>query len=233
MLKKEEEDRMKNIILIAPPAAGKGTQSSLISAFYNIPHISAGDLLREAAINDPFIKSELAKGHLIDSSVTIKLLEDRILKPDCKDGYIFDGFPRSMEQAMLYDRLLQKLDIEFGIIIVLELSKEEALSRTLQRLTCTNCKAVYNKMVAKQKPLQEGICDKCGSVLTQREDDNAITFEKRYNTFLKETQPLISYYSEKYPIYFIKSVDSEVTFNQIKNIINVQELNNDSHQNSR
>ncbi len=210
---------MKNIILIAPPASGKGTQSAMISSYYNMPHISAGDLLREAAKKDEFIRTELAKGHLIDPRLTINLIKHRVLLDDCKDGYILDGFPRTVEQAKLYDELLEELQIPFGKIIVLELTKEEALKRTLDRQMCPECNKIYNKTFIKQKPTNEGICDTCNVKLIQREDDNEISFAKRYRTFENETLPLIEYYRENHDLHFITSIDSDLTFSQVKEIL--------------
>jgi adenylate kinase len=210
---------MKNIILIAPPASGKGTQSAMISKHYNLPHISAGDLLREAAKKDDFIRTELAKGHLIEPTLTISLIKQRILKEDCKAGYILDGFPRTVEQAKLYDSLLEELKISYGKIIVLEVTKEEALRRTLDRQMCPSCNKIYNKTFIKQKPIVDGICDKCKVILIQREDDNAISFEKRYKTFQDETLPLIEYYRRNHDLHFITSIDSDLTFGQVREIL--------------
>lgn len=219
----EEEDRMKSIILIAPPAAGKGTQSALIEKRFGFIHISTGDLLREAAKNDERLKYEMAKGHLIDDEATLKLLKDRIIKNDCQKGYILDGFPRNINQAEHYDQMLSELDMEVGKVIVLTVTKEEAFKRIVGRIHCSKCGAIYNELVNKQMPKEKGICDKCHSLLIKRSDDNEETFNKRFMTYLSETEPLIKYYQNKHQVYFIESIDSEVTFSKIEKIINEQE----------
>ena len=134
---------MKNIIFISPPSAGKGTQSKLISDEYNIPHISVGSLLRDVADSGCEIgielKKVLASGQLVDNNITFKVLKDRLMNVDCNNGYILDGYPRSMEQALFYEQLLKELNKDLGIVIFLDIDKELATKRALSRLMCSNC----------------------------------------------------------------------------------------------
>ena len=189
---------MKNIIFIAPPAAGKGTQSKLISAEYNIPHISTGDLLRDEVTSGSalgnFLKSEMDAGKLISDDIMINLLRTRITQVDCNNGYILDGYPRTVEQAKVYDTLVQELRKDIGVVIYMDIDPNLALRRTLSRMVCTACGASYNKEIPELNPRIDGICDKCGHVLEIRSDDKEDTFIQRFDTYLKETKPLIEYY---------------------------------------
>ena len=189
---------MKNIIFIAPPAAGKGTQSKLISAEYNIPHISTGDLLRDEVTSGSalgnFLKSEMDAGKLISDDIMINLLRTRITQVDCNNGYILDGYPRTVEQAKVYDTLVQELRKDIGVVIYMDIDPNLALKRSLSRMICTACGASYNKEIPELNPRIDGICDKCGHVLEIRSDDKEDTFIQRFDTYLKETKPLIEYY---------------------------------------
>lgn len=215
---------MKTIIFIAPPAAGKGTQSKLVSDKYNLPHISTGDLLRNA-INDDSdiskqIKETMEKGNLVSDEIILALLEERLKQDDCNSGYILDGFPRNTNQAKEYELLLEKLHKDLGYVILLDLDKEIAKARIVGRLSCKNCGSVYNEFVEETKPKIKGICDKCNQELSKRSDDNEVTFEERYNTYLKETQPLIDYYENKGYLYRINSgISANYTFSEIERII--------------
>lgn len=215
---------MKSIIFIAPPAAGKGTQAKMVSEKYHLPHISTGDLLRAASKEDTelghFIHEQLSTGGLVDDEVTIKLLKERLSKDDCNNGYILDGFPRDVEQAIAYDELLENLHKELGHVIVLDLDKKTAMDRIVGRLSCSNCGAVYNSLYENMKPKEEGMCDHCNSPLSQRADDNAETFEHRFDTYLKRTEPLIDYYEKKGVVSHVYSGDAkEIVFSNIEKIL--------------
>lgn len=215
---------MQSIIFIAPPAAGKGTQARLVSQKYGIPHISTGDLLREIINSDSEqskkIKAITLKGGLVDDAIILELIENRITSSDCNQGYILDGFPRNVNQAILYDKLLEKLNKPLGLIILLELNKEIAKNRIVGRLSCKKCGSVYNEFIEETKPKKAGICDKCQTALSKRSDDNQETFEERYNTYLKETQPLIDYYEKTNKLYRINSgISKEYTFEKIESIL--------------
>lgn len=207
-----------NITLIAPPAAGKGTQASIISELYNIPHISTGDLLRN--IQDEKIKEKLKHGALVDDETITELLKQRIQKKDCNHGYVLDGYPRNLNQAKVYENLLKQLNKSEGIVLILDLDKEVAKKRITGRLICPNCGEVFNSILTDALPKEKGICDNCHHKLISREDDNEETFNKRYEVYEKETEPLINYYDQKQIAYHVNSgINKQTTTNQIKQII--------------
>ena len=215
-----------NIIFIAPPAAGKGTQSKLVSAEYNIPHISTGDLLRDeinsgSELGNKII-DDMNSGVLVSNDIIIRLLRKRISEVDCNDGYILDGFPRNVEQAKIYQDLLNELRINIGLVIYMDIDKELAMSRSLSRVICSSCGASYNNNVEELRPKLDGICDKCGHALVVREDDNKETIYKRYDTYLAETKPLIEYYNNLGILRDLKIEENDSAqsiFSKIKNII--------------
>ena len=215
---------MKSIILIAPPAGGKGTQSSMLKEEYNLPHISTGDLLRGASNNDSEIsmqiKAILKEGKLVPDEIVMSLLKDRITEEDCNNGYILDGFPRTVAQAEAYEEILKDLGKEEGYVILLNTNKEDAKARIANRVSCPKCGRVYNNIIEDLKPQVMNKCDDCGSDLIHREDDNAETYEKRYDEYLEKTQPLIDFYKNKNLLYEVdNNIDVDHTFAQIKEII--------------
>ena len=217
---------MKNIIFIAPPAAGKGTQSKLISEEYNIPHISTGDLLRDEVASGSMlgrlIKEEMDRGGLISDDTMVNLLRTRITQIDCNNGYILDGYPRNVEQAKIYDNLIQELGKEVGLVIFMDIDRELALKRILSRIVCSTCGASYNKEVPELTPKIDGFCDKCGHTLEIRSDDTIETATTRYDTYITQTKPLIDYYNQRGILREIKIKDQERAqdvFEKIKSII--------------
>lgn len=218
---------MKNIIFVAPPAAGKGTQSKLISAEYNIPHISTGDLLRDEIATGSslgkFIKEEMDQGGLISDDIIVNLLRTRISQVDCNSGYVLDGYPRNVEQARIYENMMQELGKDIGIVIFMDIDEQLALNRTLGRIVCTACGSSYNKNVLELRPKIEGFCDKCGHTLQVRSDDSVITFTNRFETYLNETRPLIDYYAQSGKLRYLKIEEFDSTmdiFDKIKAMIN-------------
>lgn len=218
---------MKNIIFISPPSAGKGTQSKLISDEYNIPHISVGSLLRDVADSGSEIgielKRVLASGKLVDNSITSKVLKDRLMNEDCNNGYILDGYPRSMEQALFYEQLLKELNKDLGIVIFLDIDKKLATKRALSRLMCSNCGSSYNLEVPSLRPKVDNICDRCGNKLSVRGDDNKESFEKRFDVYINTTKELIDYYNNKGVLRKVLVTEGKSAidiFEEIKEIIN-------------
>lgn len=215
---------MKNIILIAAPAAGKGTEALKIKEEYNIPHISTGDLLRNATKEDTELAKEITEliknGKLVSDEIVLELLKSRILEQDCVNGYILDGFPRNVEQAIAYDKILDELNKDIGIVIVLDIDKEIAKSRISGRLSCPKCFKVYNTSNPSMKPIKDGLCDNCNIELNRRLDDNPETYDERYSTYLEKTEPLISYYDKKGIVYHVDgSLTPEETFDQVVKIL--------------
>jgi len=207
---------MKNIMFIAPPAAGKGTQAELVVEKYNIPHISTGDILREIAKEDSeignYVKETLASGGLVKDDITYQLIEDRLNKDDCKKGFIIDGFPRNIDQAYQYDKILDKLGYEVGNVILINIDKKTLEKRITGRRICESCGSIYNINDPENSPKQESICDDCGGRLYQRSDDNLEAFETRYQTYLDKTLPIIKHYKD---MGVLKEVDGNDTVDNI------------------
>lgn len=217
---------MKNIIFIAPPAAGKGTQSKLVSEEYNIPHISTGDLLREEIAKGTdlgkSIKEDMDKGNLVSDEVITTLLKNRITLSDAKNGYILDGYPRNITQAKIYNDLLEELGYDKGVVIFFDIDKERALKRTLSRIVCGNCGSSYNLLVEDLKPKKENICDRCGHDLKTRSDDTEEVFIHRFDTYINSTKELIDYYKELGLLHRIEVLDKPATeiFDEVKKVLN-------------
>lgn len=211
---------MMSIILIAPPAAGKGTQSELISSKYDFVHISTGDLLREVALTNPDVNELLESGNLVDDDMIIDLLKDRLMRPDCRKGFILDGFPRTVNQALKYESMMNKIGVNSNIVIFLDVDKELAYKRVSGRVLCPNCKQVYNELIDESKPNVLGMCDECHTELVKRNDDNIDTFNERYDVYYENTAPLINYYKEKGILYKIDSgIGKDNVFKVIQDII--------------
>lgn len=192
---------MKNIIFIAPPAAGKGTISSMICSKYNIPHISTGDLLRDEIARSTKIgieiRESMARGEFVSDELITKLLKKRLSSKDCAKGYVLDGYPRNLHQAEIYDNLLKDLSYESGIVIFLDIDRETALNRIKSRVVCPKCGMSYNLSSPDLSPVREGLCDGCSSELKVRTDDTEETFISRFDTYMRETYPLVEYYENK------------------------------------
>lgn len=214
---------MKNIILIAPPAAGKGTQSKLLCDKYKLAHISTGDLLRAVTTKDDEfslkVKEIMQSGKLVSDDIVLELLSNRIKEDDCKYGFILDGFPRNVSQANSYIDMTKKLNIPIGNVIYIDVPKEITKKRIIGRLSC-KCGAVYNDQIEENKPKVEFTCDLCGSLLNKRSDDNEETFEKRYEEYVKETYPLIEFFENIGMLHKVNGVESkENILNEISKII--------------
>lgn len=215
---------MKNLILIAPPGAGKGTLSKDLLSKYPYVHISTGDLLREQVAKGDELGMEIKKvqesGGLVSNEIVYKALENKLNDPKCDNGYILDGFPRNLEQAREYDEILKRSNKDLGIVILLDIPKEELIERITGRFTCSDCGEIHNIYSEDLKPKKDGICNKCGGKLTQRSDDNLESFEKRYSTYLDSTAPLIDFYKEKGVLYTIDSSKGhEYTLEQAEKLL--------------
>lgn len=215
---------MKSVILIAAPAAGKGTEAALLKNEYNMPHISTGDILREKAKEDSElgrdINYKINNGIFVSDELIIEILKDRIMQEDCNNGYILDGFPRNVAQAQAYQSMLEELGKEIGVVIVLDIDKNLAASRIAGRISCPKCKEVYNTSSEEMKPKTEGICDKCGSELVKRADDNEETYMERYNTYIEKTAPLIDFYEKQGIVYHVDGNNGkEETHKQVVKIL--------------
>jgi adenylate kinase len=185
-----------NIILLGPPGAGKGTQAKMLVEQYGIPQISTGDILRAAVKEGTQLgkeaKSYMDKGGLVPDSVVIGIVEERIQQPDCEKGYMLDGFPRTVPQAEALDGMLKNLTSQIDHVVSIEVENEELVKRLTGRRTCRDCGAGFHVMF--DPPEQEGVCDKCGGELYQRDDDNVATVTSRLEVYGDQTLPLIDYY---------------------------------------
>jgi len=186
------------LILLGAPGVGKGTQGALISKEYNIPQISTGDILRNEVKNETELgkkaKVYMDKGELVPDDVIIGMMENRIKQDDCKNGFILDGFPRTVAQAEAFDEMLKKNGLELDRVLLIDVPEEEIIERLTGRRVCPNCGAVYH--VKNNPPKKEGICDKCGSALVQRDDDKEEVVRNRLEVYKKNTMPLVDYYTK-------------------------------------
>lgn len=202
------------IIMLGAPGAGKGTQAEMICEKYNLPHVSTGDIFRANIKNGTELGKEakqyMDKGQLVPDELTVRILLDRVSKEDCKDGYVLDGFPRTIPQAEVLDQELTKLGDKVDFAINVDVPDENIINRMGGRRACVNCGATYHVQFA--PPAKENICDKCGSTLILRDDDKPETVKARLEVYHKQTQPLIEYYSKK---GVLKEVDGTVSMNEV------------------
>ncbi len=193
------------IIMLGAPGTGKGTISGILKERLGIPQVSTGDIFRkhiqEKTELGKLAESYISKGELVPDDVTIGLVENRLEDDDVQAGIILDGFPRTVKQAEELDNLLEKKGKKVDLVINLTTPEEEIIERIVNRRICSNqdCKTVYNLIL--NPPKQEGICDKCGSKLIQRKDDNEETVKTRFNSYIEQTSPLVEYYEKKGNLY--------------------------------
>ncbi len=187
------------IIMLGAPGAGKGTQAKLIAEKYGVPHISTGDIFRANIKNGTELGKEakeyMDKGLLVPDELTVRLLLDRVAQDDCKNGYVLDGFPRTIPQAEVLDKELTKLGDSVDFAVDVDVPDENIIRRMSGRRACLNCGATYHIVNIPSK--KEGICDVCGSELVLRDDDQPETVKNRLKVYHEQTQPLIEYYTGK------------------------------------
>ena len=187
------------IVLLGPPGAGKGTQAQVLSKDLNVPHISTGDMLREAlkAASPLGLKAKayMEKGALVPDEVVIGLVSERLARADAKKGFILDGFPRTAEQAVSLDQGLRKLEMPLDMVLYFKTSLVVVIRRLSGRRVCSQCGKNYH--LTNFKPKVEGLCDVCGAKLFQRPDDREETIENRLEVYERQTAPLIEYYKKK------------------------------------
>ena len=202
------------IIMLGAPGAGKGTQAKKIAAKYGIPHISTGDIFRANIKGGTELgmkaKSYMDQGQLVPDDVTIGMLLDRIAEADCENGYVLDGFPRTIPQAECLTDALSKLGSKIDYAIDVDVPDENIVKRMGGRRACVKCGATYHVVFA--APKTEGVCDTCGEELVLRDDDKPETVQKRLNVYHEQTQPLIDYYTEA---GILKEVDGTIDINDV------------------
>ena len=202
------------IVMLGAPGAGKGTQAKMIAEKYGIPHVSTGDIFRANIKNDTDLgkeaKTYMDKGELVPDELTVRILLDRVAQEDCKNGYVLDGFPRTIPQAEVLDTELTKLGEKIDYAINVEVPDENIIKRMSGRRACLSCGATYH--IEHVPPKKEGICDKCGSELVLRDDDKEETVKNRLNVYHQQTQPLIDFYNNK---KVLKEVDGTVDMKDV------------------
>jgi len=196
-----------NLIMLGPPGAGKGTQAALLAERLGTPHVATGDLFREALREETELgltaKAYMNRGELVPDEVTIAMVRERLQRPDCDNGVILDGFPRTIEQAEALQALLAEQNKKIDAALFIDAAEDELVRRLSSRWTCRNCQAVYN--VISNPPREEGRCDVCGGELYQRADDVPETVRNRIQVYRQQTSPLIDYYRDKGLLITIKS----------------------------
>ena len=202
------------IIMLGAPGAGKGTQAKMIADKYGVPHVSTGDIFRANIKNGTELGMEAKKymdqGLLVPDELTVKILLDRVSQPDCKNGYVLDGFPRTIPQAEVLDKALAELGESIDYAIDVDVPDENIVKRMSGRRACVSCGATYH--VVHVPPKKEGICDRCGSELILRDDDKPETVKNRLDVYHKQTQPLIDFYTKK---GVLKTVDGTVDMQDV------------------
>ena len=210
------------IIMLGAPGAGKGTQAKMIAAKYQIPHISTGDIFRANIKNGTELGMEAKKymdqGQLVPDELTVKILLDRVAQPDCSEGYVLDGFPRTIPQAEVLDNALNKLGDSIDFAIDVDVPDENIVRRMSGRRACLSCGATYH--IEHIPPKQEGVCDTCGQPLVLRDDDKPETVLKRLKVYHEQTQPLIDFYTKKGVLRYVDgTVDMNDVFEAIVNVL--------------
>ena len=210
------------IIMLGAPGAGKGTQAKMIASEYQVPHISTGDIFRANIKNGTELGMEAKKymdqGLLVPDELTVKILLDRVAQADCQNGYVLDGFPRTIPQSEVLDKALTELGDQIDYAINVDVPDENIINRMSGRRACVGCGATYH--IKHIPPKTEGICDTCGQELILRDDDKPETVKNRLDVYHKQTQPLIDFYSGKGVLKAVDgTVDMQDVFAAIKAIL--------------
>ncbi len=202
------------LLIMGRPGAGKGTQAVNIREFYNIPHISTGDIFRANLKGQTKLgllaKKYMDQGLLVPDSVTIDLVKDRLNEPDCKDGFLLDGFPRNLEQAKALDEYLKSKNDKLDAVLDIDVKPEVLIDRIVGRRVCPTCGATFH--IKNNPPKVEGVCDKCGNKLIQRNDDTYETAENRLKVYDNQTAPLLDYYKNQ---HLLKTVNGDQDFAKV------------------
>ncbi len=213
------------VIFVGAPGSGKGTQAEKLAAELQIPHIDTGSLLREERASGSeegkLADKYMSEGQLVPMELVVKIIRNRVMKPDTKGGFILDGFPRSVEQAEALDSILAEIKEQIDHVLNVELDESVLIDRMAYRKSCPDCGAKYN--IKFKPPQKDNICDRCGAELTQRADDNVETATKRIKTYKAETEPVIQYYRDKELVRDIngnKAIDE--IFSEIMDTVSVK-----------
>ena len=213
-----------NLILLGPPGAGKGTQAQMIVERYHIPQVSTGDILRTAVKEKTPLgvkaKGFMDQGKLVPDELVIGIIEERLKATDCKPGFVLDGFPRTIAQAEALQPILARMGKSIDHVVNIKVDDEELVHRLTGRRTCKNCGSMFHILF--HLPKREGICDRCGGPLYQRDDDQEETIRTRLKEYQKQTAPLIQYYQQKKALRSIQGVGGQdQIFEQITRLLDV------------
>jgi len=198
------------ILMLGAPGVGKGSQAKQLSKALSVPHISTGDIFREHIAQKTDlgnqVKAYMTKGMLVPDEITVAIVAERLQKSDCQDGFILDGFPRTVVQAQTLDTLLGRMNARLDIVVNIVLDENSIIRRITGRCICSKCGDVYH--MDDRVPRSEGVCDQCGSALVRRDDDSVDTIRKRIHIYALQTEPLIAYYQDSTRVVSISSEQS-------------------------
>ncbi|MGM9899350.1 MAG: adenylate kinase [Bacilli bacterium] len=205
-----------HLILMGAPGSGKGTYAAVLKEYYHVPHISTGEIFREAiAEKTPMglvAKTYIDKGNLVPDEITNEIVKERIKRPDCANGFLLDGYPRTINQAEVFTKILEELNINLDAAVNLDIDYDIVIERIINRRSCPKCGKGYNMVTC--PPKKEGICDDCGTPLITRKDDNKETVISRLEVYDNQTKPLVDYYQKLGKLVSIDSNDA------IENVVN-------------
>ena len=207
----------KELIFLGPPACGKGTQTNKLAKHFGFPHIDTGSLLRaeikSGSENGKIAQQYIDKGLLVPVWLVAEIIKNRLKQPDCKNGFILDGYPRSLEQAEMLEDIKKEIDGDSEVdfrATYFDINEDILISRIVNRRSCPACGEIYN--LKYHPPKSDGICDKCGGELAQRKDDNEETAKARFDTYYRETEPLVEYYKNK---NVLSTIDADGSINEV------------------